>query len=142
RSLIQTIGRAARHVNGKAILYAEKMTGSMERAINETERRRAKQMAFNAAHGITPRSVSKPIFDILEVYGGEAAKQAANDAKEQKIAEAAAEYVVLEPKVLAKRIKELEQQMLAKARDLQFEQAAKIRDEMMRLKEQLLVQQV
>ncbi|HNC86876.1 MAG TPA: UvrB/UvrC motif-containing protein, partial [Agitococcus sp.] len=83
-----------------------------------------------------------PIFDILEVYGGEAAKQAANDAKEQKIAEAAAEYVVLEPKVLAKRIKELEQQMLAKARDLQFEQAAKIRDEMMRLKEQLLVQQV
>ncbi len=142
RSLIQTIGRAARHVNGKAILYAEKMTGSMERAINETERRRAKQMAFNAAHGITPRSVSKPIFDILEVYGGETAKQAANDAKEQKIAEANAEYVVLEPKVLAKRIKELEQQMLAKARDLQFEQAAKIRDEMMKLKEQLLVQQV
>lgn len=142
RSLIQTIGRAARHVNGKAILYAEKMTGSMERAINETERRRAKQIAFNVAHGITPRSVSKPIFDILEVYGGEAAKQAANDAKEQKVAEAAAEYVVLEPKVLAKRIKELEQQMLAKARDLQFEQAAKIRDEMMQLKEQLLVQQV
>lgn len=142
RSLIQTIGRAARHVNGKAILYAEKMTGSMERAINETERRRAKQMAFNAAHGITPRSVSKPIFDILEVYGGEAAKQAANDAKEQKVAEANAEYIVLDTKVLAKRIKELEQQMLAKARDLQFEQAAKIRDEMMKLKEQLLVQQV
>ncbi|PTQ89210.1 excinuclease ABC subunit UvrB [Agitococcus lubricus] len=140
RSLIQTIGRAARHVNGKAILYADVMTGSMQRAITETERRRQKQIAFNEQHGITPRSVSKPIIDILEIYGGQAAKQAANDAKADKVAESQAEYVMSDPKMLVKRIKELEQQMLTKARELQFEQAAKLRDEMMKLKEQLLIQ--
>jgi excinuclease ABC subunit B len=141
RSLIQTIGRAARHLNGKAILYADRMTGSMERAIAETDRRRNKQIAFNVANGITPKSVSKPIFDILEIYGGEAAKQAAADNMAQQVAEKNKEYVITDNKVLLKRIKDLEVEMMAKARDLQFEQAAKLRDQIKQLKEQLLIQQ-
>lgn len=141
RSLIQTIGRAARHLNGKAILYADRMTGSMERAIAETDRRRNKQIAFNVANGITPKSVSKPIFDILEIYGGEAAKQAAADNMTQQVAEKNKEYVITDNKVLLKRIKDLEVEMMAKARDLQFEQAAKLRDQIKQLKEQLLIQQ-
>ncbi len=141
RSLIQTIGRAARHLNGKAILYADRMTGSMERAIAETDRRRNKQIAFNVANGITPKSVSKPIFDILEIYGGDAAKQAAADNMAQQVAEKNKEYVITDNKVLLKRIKDLEVEMMAKARDLQFEQAAKLRDQIKQLKEQLLIQQ-
>ena len=117
------------------------MTGSMERAIAETDRRRNKQIAFNVANGITPKSVSKPIFDILEIYGGEAAKQAAADNMAQQVAEKNKEYVITDNKVLLKRIKDLEVEMMAKARDLQFEQAAKLRDQIKQLKEQLLIQQ-
>jgi excinuclease ABC subunit B len=141
RSLIQTIGRAARHLNGKAILYAERMTGSMERAIVETDRRRNKQIAFNTANGITPKSVSKPILDIMEMYGVPS-KEPKHNSHAQAAQPVVTEYVVTDTKVLAKRIKELEAEMMAKARDLQFEQAAKLRDEMMKLKEQLLIQQV
>lgn len=141
RSLIQTIGRAARHLNGKAILYAERMTGSMERAIAETDRRRNKQIAFNTANGITPKSISKPILDIMEMYGVPS-KEPKHNSHAQAAQAVVAEYVITDSKVLAKRIKELEIEMMAKARDLQFEQAAKLRDEMMKLKEQLLIQQV
>ncbi|MBH1972192.1 excinuclease ABC subunit UvrB [Moraxellaceae bacterium AER2_44_116] len=140
RSLIQTMGRAARHLNGKAILYADRMTGSMERAMGETERRRNKQIAFNTANGITPYSVSKPIFDILEIYGG--ASQAQPKETTQQVADTMAQYVITDTKVLLKRIKEAEADMMVKARDLQFEQAAKLRDEVKRLKEALLMQQV
>ncbi len=141
RSLIQTIGRAARHLNGKAILYAERMTGSMERAIAETDRRRAKQIAFNTANGITPKSISKPILDIMEMYGVPS-KEPKHNSHAQAAQPVVAEYVVTDTKVLVKRIKELEVEMMAKARDLQFEQAAKLRDEMMKLKEQLLIQKL
>jgi excinuclease ABC subunit B len=141
RSLIQTIGRAARHLHGKAILYADRMTGSMERAMGETERRRNKQIAFNSAHGITPRSVSKPIFDILEIYGGASTKLTTKE-ETALVAEKHAEYVITDPKVVMKRIKELEVEMRLKAQQLQFEQAAKLRDEMVKLKEVLLMQQV
>jgi excinuclease ABC subunit B len=141
RSLIQTIGRAARHLNGKAILYADRMTGSMERAIAETDRRRDKQIAFNTANGITPKSVSKPILDIMEMYGVPS-KEPKHNNHAQAVQAVVAEYVVTDTKVLVKRIKELEVEMMAKARDLQFEQAAKLRDEMMKLKEQLLIQKV
>lgn len=141
RSLIQTIGRAARHLNGKAILYAERMTGSMERAIAETDRRRNKQIAFNVANGITPKSVSKPILDIMEMYGVPS-KEPKHNSHAQAAQPVVAEYVVTDTKVLVKRIKELEVEMMAKARDLQFEQAAKLRDEMMKLKEQLLIQKL
>ncbi|MBL0231284.1 MAG: excinuclease ABC subunit UvrB [Moraxellaceae bacterium] len=141
RSLIQTIGRAARHLNGKAILYAERMTGSMERAIAETDRRRNKQIAFNVANGITPKSVSKPILDIMEMYGVPS-KVPKHNSHAQAAQPVVAEYVVTDTKVLVKRIKELEVEMMAKARDLQFEQAAKLRDEMMKLKEQLLIQKL
>ncbi|MBP9216738.1 MAG: excinuclease ABC subunit UvrB [Agitococcus sp.] len=141
RSLIQTIGRAARHLNGKAILYAERMTGSMERAIAETDRRRAKQIAFNTANGITPKSISKPILDIMEMYGVPS-KVPKHNNHAQAAQPVVAEYVVTDTKVLVKRIKELEVEMMAKARDLQFEQAAKLRDEMMKLKEQLLIQKL
>ena len=140
RSLIQTMGRAARHLNGKAILYADRMTGSMERAMGETERRRNKQIAFNTANGIVPYSVSKPIFDILEIYGG--ASQAQPKETAQQVADSMAQYVITDTKVLLKRIKEVEADMMVKARDLQFEQAAKLRDEVKRLKEALLMQQV
>ena len=132
RSLIQTIGRAARHVNGKAILYADKITGSMHKALEETNRRRAKQQAYNEEHGITPQSVQKRVGDILEgVYsdGPEPVKDLA------KVAEEAAEYAALSPEKLMQKIKQLEQQMYKHARDLEFEEAARLRDEIQRLQE-------
>ncbi len=130
RSLIQTIGRAARNLNGKAILYADRITESMRKAIGETERRRAKQIAFNEANGITPRSVQKRIKDLIDgVYSEEAGRD------EAKLL-AAAKVEDLSEKDLAKRIGQLEKQMLEHARNLEFEQAARLRDQLAQLREQ------
>ncbi len=128
-SLIQTMGRAARHVNGKAILYADKITGSMERAIGETERRRAKQTEFNALHGITPQTIHKAIADILEGATPGGPRTAREYAK---VAEETAEYANLTPAQMARKIKALEKEMYGYAKDLEFEKAAAVRD---RLKE-------
>ena len=131
RSLIQTIGRAARHLNGTAILYADRVTDSMRRAMDETERRRAKQMAHNEAHGITPKGVSKRIKDIIDgVYDPDAAQ------KELKAAQQQAVYETMSEKNLVKEIKRLEKQMLESAKNLEFEKAAAARDELFRLKQQ------
>jgi excinuclease ABC subunit B len=131
RSLIQTIGRAARNLNGKAILYADKMTESMRKAIGETERRRAKQLLHNEEQGITPRSVVKRVRDLLDgVYsekGGSDDLKAANDA---------ASIEALSEKDLGKRIKQLEKQMQDHARNLDFEKAARVRDQLALLREQ------
>ena len=131
RSLIQTIGRAARHVNGRAILYADKMTDSMAAAIGETERRRAKQIAHNLALGITPRTVHKRIRDMID---GVVSDKKAKD--ELKAAKAAAEVEAMSEKDLGKRIKLLEKQMLEHARNLEFEKAARVRDQLALLRGQ------
>ncbi|WP_081974651.1 excinuclease ABC subunit UvrB [Novilysobacter arseniciresistens] len=134
-SLIQTIGRAARNVRGKAILYADRITDSMKRAIDETDRRREKQLEHNAEHGITPESVVRPVVDVME--GARVDPDALKArGKARKAAEEAAEYAALSPGQLAARIRKLEQQMYQHARDLEFEQAAAVRDELHRLKEQ------
>ncbi|MFN3302268.1 MAG: excinuclease ABC subunit UvrB [Roseateles sp.] len=130
RSLIQTIGRAARNLNGKAILYADRITDSMRKAIDETERRRAKQIAFNEAHGITPRSVQKRIKDLIDGVYSEAA------GRDEARLLAAAQVEELSEKDLAKRIAQLEKQMLEHARNLEFEQAARLRDQLAQLREQ------
>jgi excinuclease ABC subunit B len=131
RSLIQTIGRAARHVNGMAILYADKVTDSMKRAIDETERRRTKQIAFNAEHGITPRSVKKQVREMID--GVVSDKTARDDLRN---AQSAAEVEAMSEKDLGKRIKALEKQMLEHARNLEFEKAARVRDQLALIKEQ------
>ncbi len=133
RSLIQTIGRAARNVDGRAILYADRITDSMRRAIDETERRRAKQMAFNTEHGITPRSVVKQVRDLIDgVYSEKASKAAAQQDMQRSWAEAMSE------KDLAKEIKRLEKSMLEHAKNLEFEQAARVRDQLAALHEKVL----
>jgi excinuclease ABC subunit B len=131
RSLVQTIGRAARHLDGRAILYADRITDSMKKAIDETERRRAKQITFNAEHGITPRSVVKHIKEMID--GVVSDKTAREDLKR---AEAAAEVEAMSEKDLGKRIKLLEKQMLEHARNLEFEKAARVRDQLAQLREQ------
>jgi excinuclease ABC subunit B len=131
RSLIQTIGRAARNLDGKAILYADKITDSMRKAIDETERRRAKQMDFNAANGITPRSVSKQVKELID--GVVSSKTAKDDLAK---AQAAAEVEAMSEKDLGKRIKLLERQMLEHAKNLEFEKAARVRDQLAVLREQ------
>ncbi len=131
RSLIQTIGRAARNLNGKAILYADRMTESMKKAIGETERRRAKQVAFNEAHGITPRSIVKQVRDLIDgVYSEKASKAM----QEQEVARAMVED--MSEKDIAKEIKKLEKQMLEHAKNLEFEKAARVRDQLALLREQ------
>ena len=131
RSLIQTIGRAARNLNGRAILYAEKITDSMKAAMGETERRRTKQVAHNLAMGITPKSINKRVRDMID---GVMSDKAAKD--DLANAQAAAEVEGLSEKDLSKRIKLLEKQMLEHARNLEFEKAARVRDQLALLREQ------
>src|SRR6202165_3548983 len=133
RSLIQTIGRAARHINGTAILYADVMTDSMKLAIGETERRRAKQVAFNLAHGIEPKSISKRIKDLIDgVYDVDEARET------RKVAQEEAKYDALSEKQLDQRIRKLEKEMLDAARNLEFERAASLRDELKALRDPLM----
>jgi excinuclease ABC subunit B len=132
RSLIQTMGRAARHVSGRAILYADKITDSMARAMGETERRRTTQLAHNEAQGITPRSVTKRIKDLIDgVYSEKSGKDDA-----LKAAQAAAQVEVMSEKDLGRYIKQLEKQMLEHAKNLEFEKAARVRDQLALLREQ------
>jgi excinuclease ABC subunit B len=129
RSLIQTIGRAARHLSGKAILYADRMTDSMHRAVSETERRRHKQIAFNQAHGIQPRGVVKGIRDLIDgVYSDKSDKESLRWEMEQ------ARFQEMGEKDLAKEIKRLEKTMLEHARNLAFEEAAATRDQLAKLR--------
>ena len=139
RSLIQTIGRAARNLNGRAILYADRLTGSMERAIGETERRREKQVAFNEANGITPKGVIKDVADIMEG----ATVPGSRSKKRKGMAKAAEENARYEnelrsPSEITKRIKQMEEKMYQLARDLEFEAAAQMRDEITKMRERLL----
>jgi excinuclease ABC subunit B len=134
RSLIQTIGRAARHINGTAILYADQHTDSMKAAIEETDRRRTKQVAFNLEHGIEPKSVSKRIKDMIDgVYDAGEARET------RKAAEEEARYDSLSEKQLDQRIRKVEKEMLDAARNLEFERAASLRDELKTLRDRLLV---
>ncbi|HEX4885781.1 MAG TPA: excinuclease ABC subunit UvrB [Casimicrobiaceae bacterium] len=132
RSLIQTIGRAARHIHGMAILYADNMTDSMRAALGETERRRSKQVEFNAKHGITPVGVTKRVKDLIDgIYDADEAK------KDQKAAKAKAKYDEMGGKDLERELKLLEKQMLDAAKNLEFERAAELRDRLYQLKEKL-----
>ena len=132
RSLIQTVGRAARHLNGTAILYGDRVTGSMQRAISETERRRTKQIHFNEENGVVPKGVTKRIKDIIDgVYDAETAQ------REHKVAQQKAGYEAMSEKALTREIKRLEKEMADHARNLEFEKAAVARDELFKLKEQL-----
>src|SRR5699024_5081848 len=116
RSLIQTIGRTARNVDGRAILYADTMTGSMQRAIDETERRRTKQIAFNEEHGITPQTIHKAVADVMH-HGFEEYSQ---EKKQHKVAENSERYARMSPSKLAKEIERLEKQMFEHAENLEF----------------------
>ena len=144
RSLIQTIGRCARNVRGTAILYADRVTDSMRKAIDETARRRARQIEYNKAHGITPKTITKAVTDILEgaressgssqpMSGGRRGRAVA------KVAESAEDYRLLTPADALKRIRELEARMFKHAQDLEFEHAARLRDEIRRLKSEALI---
>jgi len=137
-SLIQTIGRAARNVRGKAILYADRITRSMQAAIDETDRRRARQLEYNAAHGIVPRSIIRPVTDILEGARAEGA-EARSAARSRKVAESVERYRSLSPAQATAQIKKLEQQMYQHARDLEFEEASQVRDEIRMIKQQAFV---
>lgn len=134
RSLIQTIGRAARNLNGRAILYADRITDSMKKAMGETERRRIKQIAHNEAHGITPRSIVKRVRDLIDGVYSEKAGKDAERLEQEALQRAKVED--MSEKDVAREIKRLEKLMLEHARNLEFEQAARVRDQLTRLKDQ------
>ena len=133
-SLIQTIGRAARNVNGTAILYADKITGSMERAIAETERRRRKQLAFNREHGIEPKTISKDVRDVMEGARSDAPRRG----RARRAAEPRPVYAAMSPEQALQKIQQLEKAMYRHARDLEFEEAARLRDEIQALRQSSL----
>ena len=128
--MIQTIGRAARNVHGTAILYADHVTGSMQRAMEETSRRRDRQLAHNEAHGIKPATIVKQVADIME------AAYPAPGKRKARVAEDGARYDRMTPEQLMRRAAKLEKQMLRHARDLEFEEAARLRDEIRRIREE------
>jgi excinuclease ABC subunit B len=138
-SLIQTIGRAARNLRGTAILYADTVTRSMKAAIDETNRRREKQEEYNAEHGIVPRAVKRQIMDVMEGARSESEGRGKGRGKgrdkARQVAEPAADYGVMDPAKALAKIQELEQRMYQHARDLEFEDAARLRDEIRKLKE-------
>ncbi|RUM31472.1 MAG: excinuclease ABC subunit B [Alteromonas sp.] len=136
RSLIQTIGRAARHVNGKAILYADSITKSMKKAMDETERRREKQMAHNEANGITPMRLNKPITDIMDL--GDSAHPASGKVRLRKVEEKKKQQKTASATELMDQITELEKQMFEYARELEFEKAASLRDDIEALRKQVV----
>ena len=129
RSLIQTMGRAARHINGRAILYADRTTGSMERAIEETSRRRERQRAHNRKHGIKPETIIKKVADIME------SAYPSPDAEKRMVGEDQVPYDTMSPEQLVKKAAKLEKRMLKAARDLEFEKAARLRDEIQRMRD-------
>ncbi len=133
RSLIQTIGRAARHLEGSAILYGDRITDSMRRAIEETDRRRNRQLAFNASNGIVPRGVRRQVRELIDGIGG----QSQEAAQALRVADVELRYTALGEKGLAREIKRLEKEMLGHARNLEFEKAAEVRDELAVLKERV-----
>ena len=142
-SLIQTIGRAARNLRGTAILYADKVTKSMQAAIEETNRRREKQEEYNLAHGIVPRQIVRPVMDVMEGARAEAGEARGGKAGRGKsaarqVAEPASDYAAMDPAQAARRIQELEQRMYQHARDLEFEDAAQVRDQIRRIREAAL----
>ncbi|MDY6919168.1 MAG: excinuclease ABC subunit UvrB [Pseudomonadota bacterium] len=141
RSLIQTVGRAARNLNGKAILYGDTVTQSMQRAMDETERRRAKQVAFNKEHGITPQGIRKSVEDILE---GARAPGGGGRRNQRKVAEKRRDYsadvTAMEPRQVSALIKDLEGRMFEAAKNLEFEEAARLRDEVQQIKTQAFIQ--
>jgi excinuclease ABC subunit B len=134
RSLIQTIGRAARNLNGRAILYADRITESMKKAMGETERRRARQVLHNEAHGITPRSIVKQVKDLIDgVYSEKAGKEAE---RLERDAMQRAQVEDMSEKDISREIKRLEKLMMEHARNLEFEKAARVRDQLGILKQQ------
>jgi excinuclease ABC subunit B len=138
-SLIQTMGRAARHVNGKAILYADRVTGSMQRAMEETDRRRNVQLAFNQEHGLSPVSIRKNVMDVMEGARADSTDFGYKMGKKKRGAEEAAPNLrMLSPEQIVREIKRLEAQMYKHARNLEFEEAAKIRDTIEKMKQQEL----
>jgi excinuclease ABC subunit B len=137
-SLIQTIGRAARNLNGRAILYADRITGSIQRALEETDRRRAKQIAFNTLHGITPKGVTKSISDIMEGAREEPAPKSDRRRGGAAAKPAPSLPANARPEQIAKEIQRLEAQMFKHARNLEFEQAAALRDAIEKLRQREL----
>ena len=131
RSLIQTMGRAARNIHGKVIMYADRITQSMQRAIAEAERRRQIQRAYNIEHSITPQGIQKAITEIIE---GAHEYKGRFDSEAQRVAEEEAKYIAMPPKKLAKYLRDLEEEMYQHARNLEFEKAADYRDKLKKLK--------
>ena len=141
KSLIQTIGRAARHINGRAILYGDKVTGSMDRAISETNRRRDRQLSYNKEHKIIPKGVTKSVQDILEGARRMPTRgRSSSSLKNNKVAlDSAEDYSVLTPAALSKQLKLLEEKMHEHAKNLEFEEAAALRDKVTDIKQKAFV---